>query len=326
MTEVVRSSHHQVKFEEATAFTKVHQFPLLHQHHICELAHCSAVVCDSFRNFETDAAVTPTTSETSTSLSRQTYAKMSIISPPTPPPELLLKEVRTANTADKCFVTIGQKVYDVTTFLDDHPGGGDLVLEYGGKDIQAVLKDETSHTHSESAYEILDDCFIGYVASEATISQAVDSSHPDEVVPLPENNANEPLFKNTGMSNAEDLSRETDPNVDYHQHKFLDLNKPLLMQVFNGGFSKDFYLEQVHRPRHYRGGASAQLFGNFLEPLSLTPWWVVPLVWLPPVAYGVWYASQTLGVTQTALYWIFGLGFWTIIEYTLHRFLFHIDK
>merc|ERR1712093_854608 len=30
------------------------------------------------------------------------------------------------------------------------------------------------------------------------------------------------------------------------------------------GFSKDFYLEQIHRPRHYKGGESAPLFGNFL--------------------------------------------------------------
>jgi 4-hydroxysphinganine ceramide fatty acyl 2-hydroxylase len=217
-------------------------------------------------------------------------------------------------------------VYDVTTFLDDHPGGADLITEWGGKDITTILKDESSHEHSESAYEILDDCFIGYVASEQTINEAVDSSRPDGVLPLPENNANEPLFKNTGMSNAEDLSRETDPNVDYTQHKFLDLNKPLLMQVFNGGFKKDFYLEQVHRPRHYRGGASAPLFGNFLEPLSLTPWWVVPMMWIPPVVFGTWYVSQTLGAAQTIPYWIFGLGFWTIIEYAMHRFLFHIDE
>lgn len=133
------------------------------------------------------------------------------------------------------------------------------------------------------------------------------------------------IYAATGMSSADDLNKETDATTDYKRHKFLDLNKPLLMQVWNGGFSKEFYLEQVHRPRHYRGGASAPLFGNFLEPLSLTPWYVVPLVWLPVVAYFAYVSSKALNPALLAGYWLFGLGFWTIIEYTLHRCLFHLD-
>jgi 4-hydroxysphinganine ceramide fatty acyl 2-hydroxylase len=250
---------------------------------------------------------------------------MSLASPPSPPPELLLKDVRSRNTEQSCYVTLGQKVYDVTSFLDAHPGGGVVILEWGGKDVRQIMGEQEWHVHTGSAYEILDECFIGYVTDEDTISEAVVSSHSDGVMPVPEHRADEPVFKATGMSSAEDLSRETDPDADYTQHKFLDLNKPLLMQVFNGGFSKEFYLEQVHRPRHYRGGASAPLFGNFLEPLSLTPWWVVPLMWLPPVLFGTWYTTQELGV-QSVGYWIFGLGFWTIAEYALHRFLFHIDE
>ena len=137
-----------------------------------------------------------------------------------------------------------------------------------------------------------------------------------------------PLYANTGMSSAADLSRETDLAADYKTHKFLDLNKPLFMQVWRGGFSKDFYLEQVHRPRHYKGGDSAPLFGNFLEPLSKTPWWVVPTVWLPWVIYGtvVAHGGLTRGAGETAGYWFFGLGFWTLVEYVMHRFLFHIER
>jgi 4-hydroxysphinganine ceramide fatty acyl 2-hydroxylase len=259
------------------------------------------------------------------------------MSPPTPPPTILLSDVRTRNTTKSCYVTIGSKVYDVTEFLDDHPGGGDLILEYGGRDVKTIMEDEVSHFHSEAAYEILDDNFIGYVTNEDVIDAAVASDRPDSIVPLPPNaqgqkellnghaNGGKPIFAATGMSSAEDLGRETDFSADYTQHKFLDLSKPLLMQVLTSDFSKAFYLEQVHRPRHYKGGASAPLFGNFLEPLSLTPWWVVPTLWLPAVAYGTFLSANVLGL-QTLGYWLFGLGFWTIIEYGLHRFLFHIDE
>ena len=255
-------------------------------------------------------------------------------------PTLPLADVAAKNTNKACYVTIGTRVYDVTSFLEDHPGGGDLIVEYGGKDVSEIMGDEISHSHSESAYEMLEDYHIGFVADASIMDTVAKSSHPDSIVPLPptaagrkelERDGNAPteeqiVFAATGMSSADDLSRETDPNADYKTHKFLDLNKPLLMQVWNGGFSKDFYLEQVHRPRHYKGGASAPLFGNFLEPLSLTPWWVVPMVWLPPVAYGTYVASRDLSTLGLISYWLFGLAFWTIIEYTLHRCLFHLDK
>jgi len=254
-------------------------------------------------------------------------------------PTFLQSEVAAHNNAKSCYVTMGTQVFDVTDFIDSHPGGGELVLEYGGKDVTKILKDEASHTHSEAAYEVLDDSLVGFVATEKVLNTAVKSTHPDNIVPLPPNSdgleelkqngaANGvPVFATTGMSSEEDLSKETDLVNDYKTHKFLDLNRPLLMQVWFGGFSKEFYLEQVHRPRHYKGGASAPLFGNFLEPLSKTPWWVVPMVWLPPVAYGTYLARAGLSSTiEEVAYWLLGLFLWTLVEYVLHRFLFHLDK
>ncbi|KAL2075706.1 hypothetical protein VTL71DRAFT_649 [Oculimacula yallundae] len=254
-------------------------------------------------------------------------------------PTFLQTELPAHNTEKSCYVTMGTRVFDITDFLDSHPGGGELITEYGGKDITDIMKDEISHTHSDAAYEVLEDSLIGFVATEKVMDAAVKSLHPDQIVPLPstdegvqelkDNGAPDrvPVFQATGMSSEADLSKETDLTNDYKTHKFLDLNKPLLMQVWFGGFSKDFYLEQVHRPRHYKGGESAPLFGNFLEPLSKTAWWVIPTVWLPPVVYGTYVASKGFSnPVVNAAYWLFGLFLWTLVEYVLHRFLFHLDK
>lgn len=205
-----------------------------------------------------------------------------------------------------------------------------------------IMRDEVSHTHSPAANEILDDLLVGFVVTEPVMKTAMQSQQPANILPLPPNDEGirelrqnrvaggleaKQVCATTGMSSEADLSVETDVKTDYVTHKFLDLDKPLLMQVWNGGFSKDFYLEQVHRPRHYKGGESAPLFGNFLEPLSKTAWYVVPMVWLPPVAYGSFIAYQGLpSFLQLALYWLTGLGLWTLIEYGLHRGLFHVDK
>ncbi|KAI9845912.1 MAG: fatty acid alpha-hydroxylase [Sclerophora amabilis] len=252
-------------------------------------------------------------------------------------PTILQSEVEGHASKKSCYVTIGTKVYDITSFLDDHPGGPELILEYGGKDVKEIMGDEISHTHSEAAYDILDESLIGFVATEKVLETATKSNCPEEIVPLPPTKEGlqelrsegvvQQAYANTGMSSAEDLSVETDTVNDYRTHKFLDLDRPLFLQVWNGGFTKDFYLEQVHRPRHYKGGASAPLFGNFLEPLSKTPWWVVPTIWLPPVAYGTYLSREGLsGWSSVAALWLFGLALWTLIEYILHRGLFHVDR
>lgn len=230
-------------------------------------------------------------------------------------------EVKSHNTAKSCYVTLGRKVYDVTSFIDDHPGGGDLILERAGTDAAEIMRDVASHKHSEAAYEIMEEYHIGFVgsgndANGKTTGTDVSNGSVES----------RPLYEATGMSREEDLTVETDYTNDYQTYKFLNLNKPLLPQLWNGGFSKEFYLKQVHRPRHYKGGEAAPLFGNFLEPLSKTAWYVIPIVWLPPVAYGTFVGISGLGLKAAAGFWVFGLFFWTIIEYCMHRFLFHMER
>lgn len=228
-------------------------------------------------------------------------------------------EVESHNNAKSCYVTLGSKVFDITSFVDDHPGGGDLILEYAGKDVGEIMRDTVSHEHSEAAYEILDDSLVGFIGpaskGESTVTDISTSQN------------GQPVYATTGMSREEDLSVETDYTKDYQTNKFLDLNKPLLPQLWFGGFSKEFYLQQVHRPRHYKGGESAPLFGNFLEPLSKNSWYMVPIIWLPPVTYGTFLGISGLGsVSGGACYWLFGLFLWSLIEYVMHRFLFHMEK
>ncbi|KAJ5901684.1 fatty acid hydroxylase [Penicillium taxi] len=233
-------------------------------------------------------------------------------------PTFTVADVKSHDNAESCYITIGRKVYDVTEFVQDHPGGGDLVLEYAGKDVNDILKDTASHKHSEAAYDILEDYQVGFLdttggASKVTASADISTE-------------SEPLFASTGMSREEDLTIDTDYTQDFKQHKFLDLNRPLLPQLWFGGFKKRFYLDQIHRPRHYKGGASAPLFGNFLEPLSKTAWWVIPIVWVPPVIYGTIAGTAGLGnPIAAAAYWLVGFGLWSLIEYLMHRFLFHLD-
>ncbi|TPX09979.1 uncharacterized protein E0L32_008826 [Thyridium curvatum] len=245
-------------------------------------------------------------------------------------PTFTRAEVESHNSAKSCYVTIGSNVYDVTDFLDSHPGGADLVLEYAGKDIEKILKDEASHTHSEAAYEVLDESLVGFTLPEGKASNgkaaANGTAHSTALEQPQTDSQGRVIHPRTGMSCEEDLSKDTDTAEDFKKHKFLDLSRPLFPQIWFGGFTKEFYLDQIHRPRHYKGGQSAPLFGNFLEPLTKTPWWVVPLVWMPPMMYGTFLAREGFShvLVQVAT-WVGGFGLWSLIEYLMHRFLFHLD-
>ena len=190
------------------------------------------------------------------------------------------------DNASKCLVTINNRVYDVSQFLSDHPGGADLITPYRGKDVSSIMKDELSHDHSEAAYEILESYFVGLLSPSKPASLA------DSEETLISDNTKE-LYA-TGLSCEEDLNVPTNISNDYTKYKFLDLGRPLLPQVFKGGFTKEFYLQQVHRPRHYPYGSAPLMPYAWMEPFSKTPWWIVPILWIPGVIYGAYIASQGL--------------------------------
>ncbi len=73
------------------------------------------------------------------------------------------EDVATHTTSASCWVSRGGKVYDVTAFIDDHPGGDDLILAHAGKDIGEVMQDKLEHEHSDAAYNMLDEYVVGRV-------------------------------------------------------------------------------------------------------------------------------------------------------------------
>uniref|UniRef100_A0A0G4I673 Fatty acid 2-hydroxylase n=1 Tax=Chromera velia CCMP2878 TaxID=1169474 RepID=A0A0G4I673_9ALVE len=192
------------------------------------------------------------------------------------------EEVAQHTTPESAWVVWKGKVYDVTDFLPDHPGGDEIVLQFCGKDVTEVMKSD-EHVHSQGAYDLMEDYLIG------ALSQSDKSLE------------------------GEKASKEM----------FLDFSKPLIPQVWAGNYSKETYLEQVHIPRHVKG--QALLLGGFLENFTMTPWYVIPILYIPAVIYTFLLASRAFGPFYSLLLYIGGLCLWTLIEYTLHRFVFHID-
>ncbi|KAI8922696.1 hypothetical protein BC831DRAFT_404689 [Entophlyctis helioformis] len=203
-----------------------------------------------------------------------------------------LAEVAEHHTAKSLWIIVDAKVYDITNFIFDHPGGEEILLQYGGQDVTAVMQDAAEHVHSDSAYDMLEPFFIGNLSKADVALAAADAS-----------------------KRRENAVKET---------PFIDITKPMLSQVWNSTWTKEHYLKMVHIPRHCH--ESAPMFGSpLLEVFTKTFWWGVPLFWSPIITYCIMTASRTIAVPQVAASFLGGIFAWTLIEYSLHRFLFHID-
>ncbi|KAB1206777.1 Cytochrome b5 isoform B [Morella rubra] len=84
-----------------------------------------------------------------------------------------MQEASEHNTKEDCWVVIDGKVYDVTAYLDEHPGGDDVVIAATGKDATDDFEDAG---HSKSAKELMETFCIGELDTSAPAVSEVEIS------------------------------------------------------------------------------------------------------------------------------------------------------
>merc|ERR1719181_1211128 len=84
--------------------------------------------------------------------------------------------------------TGGPKVYNVTKYLDDHPGGGEVMLDYAGKNADSMFEDIG---HSPFARKTLKTLLLGTLkmteeekAKMAAAAEKAESSSSMPILPL----------------------------------------------------------------------------------------------------------------------------------------------
>ncbi|KAG6386486.1 hypothetical protein SASPL_155389 [Salvia splendens] len=92
-----------------------------------------------------------------------------------------LAELSEHTTNKDCWLLIGGKVYDVTKFLDDHPGGDEVLLQSTGKDATDDFEDVG---HSSTARAMLDEYYVGDIDSSTIPSKASTTYAPPKQAQL----------------------------------------------------------------------------------------------------------------------------------------------
>jgi len=86
------------------------------------------------------------------------------------------QEVGKHNDRKDCWLIIAGKVYDVTPFMEEHPGGDEVLLACTGKDATA---DYVDIGHSESAKELMAQYCIGELDA-ATVPAKLTYTYPSD--------------------------------------------------------------------------------------------------------------------------------------------------
>ncbi|HTK03324.1 MAG TPA: cytochrome b5-like heme/steroid binding domain-containing protein [Alphaproteobacteria bacterium] len=91
--------------------------------------------------------------------------KPETISSPTPEKTFTLEEISNHKDATSCWMAIGGKVYDVTSFIPNHPGGDQILLGCG-KDATEMFNNRPTDgtSHSSRARDMLQKFEIGNLA------------------------------------------------------------------------------------------------------------------------------------------------------------------
>nr|KAF6409536.1 cytochrome b5 type B [Rousettus aegyptiacus] len=111
-----------------------------------------------------------------------------------------LEEVAKRNSPKDIWLVIHGRVYDITRFLNEHPGGEEVLLEQAGADASESFEDVG---HSSDAREMLKQYYIGDV-------------HPDDLKP---------------ESGRKDPSKDSTHKRRYHLRFLVPLLLPIRKQI-----------------------------------------------------------------------------------------------
>ncbi len=73
--------------------------------------------------------------------------------------ELTVQEVGEHNSENSCYTIIDGKVYDLTSWISQHPGGKEAILKLCGTDGTSAFRGK--HGYNEKQQKILDGLYLG---------------------------------------------------------------------------------------------------------------------------------------------------------------------
>lgn len=200
------------------------------------------------------------------------------------------------NEQNRAILVYEGDVYDATDFKVTHPGGPKYIDDFVGKDMtEAFYENE----HTKIALRLLKEIKIGTLDSSTDKKISVSTNHSE-----------------TRMKEIEDEA----------WRDLVDPAKGTVYQVFSK-LNKEQYMKFINDPKHLtKPGDEHRMFQwDWIEVFSRTPWYYIGMFWGPVTLFKLWQSSFFCSPVEMLIYFLCGAFFWTFMEYTLHRFIFHME-
>ncbi|XP_055598806.1 uncharacterized protein LOC129748288 [Uranotaenia lowii] len=245
-----------------------------------------------------------------------------------------------AKSANPLVVRYRDATYDLTEFAHKHPGGLNTLNGLHEKDMQERFEKAPGHSAAArylmNEYKICDknnnsDSTI-YKDDSSNSSKLSAPSKDNHMNGAPKNgllNGSRKLNGFTTTTTTGGIPTSTDESMEH----LVDWTKPMLSQIPTLG---KHYSEWVNKPVD----RELRLFGPpWLENLTKTPWWLVPGFWIPTIFFLIHLGvreqlsrspDDPVSIRDHLSLTVFvslaiGVLVWTLLEYTLHRWVFHLD-
>lgn len=188
-------------------------------------------------------------------------------------------------------------VFDATDFKITHPGGPKFIDDYVGKDITEVFYEEE---HTKIALRLLNELKIGSLSKNDDAKISVNPDHSHNKMKEIEN---------------EEWRLKVDPK------------KGTVWQVYKN-LDAEEYIKFINDPKHLTrpDDVHRMFYWDFFEMFSRTPWYHIGLFWTPTVVYKLLQSYLETSLLMTLISFAVGVILWTFMEYSLHRFVFHMES
>lgn len=126
--------------------------------------------------------------------------------------KVLLSEIKKHNTRKDCWVVIHGKAYDVTGFLNEHPGGAGIILKYAGKDATKAF--DPIHPSDTLTKYLPEECYKGEVDKGEIKKEAEAKKPPRAVVEAKTNTQVEQAAQAAQVEAVDEFDVEYDEQED----------------------------------------------------------------------------------------------------------------
>ncbi|KAK5457325.1 hypothetical protein LTS15_005106 [Exophiala xenobiotica] len=172
-------------------------------------------------------------------------------------------EVAKHASRDSCWVIVNGRVYDVTDYLNKHPGGSQILLQYGGKDATSIY--EPNHAAGTIEKGLPQSKHLGPVdpATVATVKKPQVTRDLDKTARIPL----------THCVNLDDIERAAERIIPHPAWVYFHSAADDLRSLAN---NKDDWRKITLRPRIMRNVRRVNMQRTMLGTKSRLPFFIAP--------------------------------------------------